>query len=124
VGSEAGTGDDHDVGLVGEAIQARRGQQGIAEQVGPLLRRVVADESPAGVSAALHDLAQRVCPLPLSIRVLQKLLAFLRAPDTPWLRQLAEWSGQEPAIAPFGTNAWAYPELARECVVLGPGSIQ
>jgi acetylornithine deacetylase len=87
-------------------------------------RRVVADKSPAEVSAALHDLAQRVCPLPLSMRVLQELPAFLRAPDTPWLRQLAEWSGQEPAIASFGTNAWAYPELARECVVLGPGSIQ
>jgi acetylornithine deacetylase/succinyl-diaminopimelate desuccinylase-like protein len=50
--------------------------------------------------------------------------AFLQAPDSPWLRQLADWSGHEPMIAPYGTNAWAYGELARECVVLGPGSIE
>ena len=49
--------------------------------------------------------------------------AFLQQPDTPWISQLAEWSGRKPDIAPFGTNAWNYEGLARECVVLGPGSI-
>src|SRR5436190_1109451 len=29
-----------------------------------------------------------------------------------------------PNTAPYGTNAYAYGGLARECVVLGPGSIE
>ena len=86
-------------------------------------RRVVAGEQPAEVSAALSELARRSCSLPLSIKVLYEMDAFLQPPDTPWLRQLAEWSGQRPTIAPYGTNAWAYGGLAHECVVLGPGSI-
>lgn len=86
-------------------------------------RRLVAGESPAEVSAALRDLAQRTCHLPVSATVLHEMPAFLQPPDTTWIRQLAEWSGQEPAIAPFATNAWAYKGLARECVVLGPGSV-
>jgi acetylornithine deacetylase/succinyl-diaminopimelate desuccinylase-like protein len=86
-------------------------------------RRMVAGEDLAEIKAALADLAGHKCPLPVSVRLLQELPSFLRPPDTPWTRQLAEWSGQEPATAPFGTNAWAYGEVARECVVLGPGSI-
>jgi hypothetical protein len=39
--------------------------------------------------------------------------AFLQSPDMPWVRQLAAWSGNAPAIAPYGTNAWAYEGLAR-----------
>jgi acetylornithine deacetylase len=49
--------------------------------------------------------------------------AFLQPPDTPWLCQLAAWSGQALAVAPYGSNAWCYGQVARECVVLGPGSI-
>jgi acetylornithine deacetylase/succinyl-diaminopimelate desuccinylase-like protein len=86
-------------------------------------RRVVAGEEPAEVSAALHELARRRCPLPVTADVLLEHRAFLQPPDTPWMRQLAEWSGSEPTIAPYGTNAWSYGGLAGECVVLGPGSI-
>ncbi len=86
-------------------------------------RRVVAGESPSEVSAALYDLAQRSCPLPVTRTVLNEIPAFLQPPDTPWIGRLAGWSGREPAIVPFGTNAWAYEGLARERVVLGPGSI-
>jgi acetylornithine deacetylase/succinyl-diaminopimelate desuccinylase-like protein len=86
-------------------------------------RRVVAGEKPLEISAALSELAQRVCPLPVTARVLNEIPAFLQPPDTPWIRQLAEWSGREPATVPFGTNAWAYEGVTRECVVLGPGSI-
>ncbi|MFL5806369.1 MAG: M20 family metallopeptidase [Roseiflexaceae bacterium] len=86
-------------------------------------RRVVAGERADEVVAELADLARRACPLPLVVRQILSVDAFLQAPDTPWLRQLAGWSGQPPAIAPYGTNAWAYGGLARECVVLGPGSI-
>jgi acetylornithine deacetylase/succinyl-diaminopimelate desuccinylase-like protein len=86
-------------------------------------RRVVAGERADAVVAALFDLAQRACPLPVTMRQVLAVDAFFQAPDTPWLGQLAEWSGQPPTIAPYGTNAYAYDGLARECVVLGPGSI-
>jgi acetylornithine deacetylase/succinyl-diaminopimelate desuccinylase-like protein len=86
-------------------------------------RRVLAGEEPAEVSAALSELAQRVCPLPVTARVLNEIPAFLQPPDAPWISQLIEWSGCEPAVVPFGTNAWAYDEVSRECVILGPGSI-
>jgi acetylornithine deacetylase len=86
-------------------------------------RRVVAGESASEVSAALIQLARRSCPLPLTPTVLHAMDAFLQPPDTPWIRQLAEWSGQAPTVAPYGSNAWCYGQVARECVVLGPGSI-
>jgi acetylornithine deacetylase/succinyl-diaminopimelate desuccinylase-like protein len=86
-------------------------------------RRVVAGERPDEIVAMLRDLAERSCPLPVKTEQILAVGAFLQAADTPWLRQLAEWSDQPPAIAPYGTNAWAYDGLARECVVLGPGSI-
>ena len=86
-------------------------------------RRVVAGEDPAEVSAALSGLAQRNCPLPVTTNVLLEHRAFLQPADTSWIRQLAEWSGREPAIAPYGTNAWSYAGLAEDCAVLGPGSI-
>jgi succinyl-diaminopimelate desuccinylase len=86
-------------------------------------RRVIAGEEPHQVSEDLYALARHRCPLPVTMNVIQELPAFLQSPDTAWMRQLADWSGQEPTIAPFGTNAWAYDRLPCECVVLGPGSI-
>jgi acetylornithine deacetylase/succinyl-diaminopimelate desuccinylase-like protein len=86
-------------------------------------RRLITGERPFDISAALRELAERCCPLPLTAQVLTEISSFLQPPDTPWIRQLAEWSGQKPGIAPFATNAWAYGGLASECVVLGPGSI-
>jgi acetylornithine deacetylase/succinyl-diaminopimelate desuccinylase-like protein len=86
-------------------------------------RRVVAGEQPEEVVAALRRLAERATPLPVKTEQILAVGAFLQAADTPWLRQLADWSGQPPSIAPYGTNAWAYEGLARECIVLGPGSI-
>jgi acetylornithine deacetylase/succinyl-diaminopimelate desuccinylase-like protein len=86
-------------------------------------RRLTAGEKPREVSVALYAVAQRNCPLPVTMNVIQEFPAFLQSPDTAWVRQLAGWSGQEPTIAPFGTNAWAYDSLPCECVVLGPGSI-
>ena len=86
-------------------------------------RRVVSGEQPNEIIAYLNELAQRACPLPIAVREILSIDAFLQAPETPWLQQLAAWSGQVPAIAPYGTNAWAYGGLAREIAVLGPGSI-
>ena len=55
VSSEAGPGDDHHSSIVGQAIQACRGQQGITEQVGPLFWRAVAGEEDAPAFVTLVD---------------------------------------------------------------------
>jgi acetylornithine deacetylase/succinyl-diaminopimelate desuccinylase-like protein len=86
-------------------------------------RRLVVGEGATEMIDSLRSLAEAQAPLPVSTEVLLAVDAFYQPPDTPWLRQLADWCGQEPAIAPYGANAWAYPDVARECVVLGPGSI-
>jgi acetylornithine deacetylase/succinyl-diaminopimelate desuccinylase-like protein len=86
-------------------------------------RRVSADEKAHAVTAALRELAERHCPLPFTIHVQKEIDAFWQSPETPWVRQLANWSGEPPTLAPYCTNAWAYHDVARECVVLGPGSI-
>jgi len=86
-------------------------------------RRVVSGEQPEEIIAALTELAQRVCPLPVQATKLLAVGAFLQEPATPWIEQLCAWSGAAAALVPYGTNAWAYGGLARECVVLGPGSI-
>jgi acetylornithine deacetylase/succinyl-diaminopimelate desuccinylase-like protein len=86
-------------------------------------RRVVTGETAAEVKAALIDLAGRHCPLPFSVNVQREIDAFFQPPETAWVCQLAEWSGREPSVAPYCTNAWAYGGLARECAVIGPGSI-
>ena len=41
---EAVAGDDKDVSSMTQAVQASGGQQGISEQIGPLLRSAVAGE--------------------------------------------------------------------------------
>jgi acetylornithine deacetylase/succinyl-diaminopimelate desuccinylase-like protein len=84
---------------------------------------VVAGERADAVVAALGELAQRASPLPFTMQQMLAVDAFLQAPDTPWLQQLAEWADHPPTLAPYGTNACADDGLARECVVLGPGSI-
>ncbi len=102
---------------------------GIGENVVPescqlfIDRRIVDGEKSLDVAVALQELAQQACPLPVRTTTGLAVEAFLQPPDTPWLRQLAAWSGREPAVVPYGTNASAYGGLARECVVIGPGSI-
>lgn len=86
-------------------------------------RRVVTGEKAEQIADLLCEAAQHGCPLPVTMTRLKQLDAFFQSPDTPWIRQLAEWLGQEPLVAPYGTNAWAYAGLAQECVVIGPGSI-
>jgi acetylornithine deacetylase/succinyl-diaminopimelate desuccinylase-like protein len=86
-------------------------------------RRTVVGEEIDAVAARLQTLAEQSCPLPLTVEKLGSLSAFWQPPDSPWVRQLAGWSGHAPETAPYGTNAWAYGDLPGECVVLGPGSI-
>ncbi|MFN8454972.1 MAG: hypothetical protein U0401_09955 [Anaerolineae bacterium] len=84
-------------------------------------RRTVAGEEPSEVAAAPERLARQARPLPVTMKLKIQSPAFLQPPDSPRLRQLAEWSGLAPATVPYGTNACAYGGLARECVIIGPG---
>lgn len=86
-------------------------------------RRLLPGEEPEEVAEAIFRIARERCPLPVECELIFKINAFYQPSDTPWVRQLAEWSGREPSVVPYGTNAWAYGGLARECVVIGPGSI-
>jgi acetylornithine deacetylase/succinyl-diaminopimelate desuccinylase-like protein len=86
-------------------------------------RRLLAGERPEAVLAELRALAERSCPLPIEDETLLALGAFLEPPGSPLVQKLAAWSGRAPALVGYGTNAWAYEAVARERVVLGPGSI-
>jgi acetylornithine deacetylase/succinyl-diaminopimelate desuccinylase-like protein len=102
---------------------------GIGENVVPDLcemtidRRIVNGESAADVRKYLQSLASQTISLPFTMDVIHEIDAFHQAVDSPFLNQLAQWTGQTPKTAPFCTNAWAYQDVVRQCVVLGPGSI-
>ncbi len=87
-------------------------------------RRIVEGEKPADVAEQIYRLAQRISPLPVVLINAGGVNAFLQRPDSPWIRQLAEWSGREPAVVPYTSNASAYRNLAQETVLIGPGSIE
>ena len=85
--------------------------------------RAVPGDDITEIIEQIRTLAERSCPLPVSMEVAGTLEPFYQSPDTEWLRQLAEWSGQTPTVEPYATNAWAHGGKPYECVVLGPGSI-
>lgn len=87
-------------------------------------RRLAPGENGRVVAEELLRLAAEACTLPLSAEVIKQINPFLQPSDSPWVRRLAAWSGRDPAVAPYCTNAWAYPDVARERVVIGPGSIE
>ncbi|MEX1021495.1 MAG: M20/M25/M40 family metallo-hydrolase [Litorilinea sp.] len=86
-------------------------------------RRIVDGEDAVQVIDRLVELAQAQTELPLEVVRLRELDAFLEASDSAWIQQLAQWSGNAPASAPYGTNAWAYRGIPKGCAVMGPGSI-
>ncbi len=86
-------------------------------------RRMVPFEDVEVTIADLCDKVQQVSPLPVELEFGRGLPAFYQAPDSPWIKQLADWSGQAAAVAPYGTNALAYGGLAEEMIIFGPGSI-
>ena len=87
-------------------------------------RRVVNGERAAAVTEALQQLAENACPQPLTVQVMQLIEAYYQAPDKPLVARLAAWSDTTPRVAPYGTNAWAYTDVTKECVVFGPGAIE
>jgi len=86
-------------------------------------RRVVPGESATEISRALTRLARDAVELPVTTEPSILINAFYNPVDSPLVQRLSNWSGRSPEVMPFCTNAWAYPKAAKECVVLGPGSI-
>lgn len=94
-------------------------------------RRTVPGEDVEDVHRRLVQLATAACPLPVRIESMQPpgpdgrvgSDAFYQPAETDLVRDLADWAGTVPTVAPFGTNALRYAGLARELAVFGPGSI-
>ncbi len=86
-------------------------------------RRVVDGEDPLEVTARLIALAQAASPLPITTEIWRQITAFYQPADSGLVTRMAAWSGQTPTVAPYGTNAWAYGDVTRQRIVLGPGSI-
>lgn len=86
-------------------------------------RRIINGEKASSVREALLALASETISLPFRMEVRHAIDAFYRPANTPFAIKTAAWSGKAATTMPFCTNAWAYADVARECVVLGPGSI-
>jgi acetylornithine deacetylase/succinyl-diaminopimelate desuccinylase-like protein len=87
-------------------------------------RRLVDGEEPDAVIDELYALAQQHAHLPVSIARQLEVHAFYQPSNSEWVRQITAWSGHEPQLAPYGTNAWAYRNLPCETIIIGPGSIE
>lgn len=90
-------------------------------------RRIAHGEDPVVEHERLEAMIRAaVPPCDVSIQLVNesRSAAFHQDPSSPWIQQLAEWSGAEPCLAPYGSNALRYAGLAGETVVLGPGSIE
>lgn len=86
-------------------------------------RRLTDGEDPLAVTAQLIALAEAASPLPLTTEIWRQIVAFYQPADSGLVTRMAGWSGQTPTVAPYGTNAWAYGDVTRQRIVLGPGSI-
>jgi acetylornithine deacetylase/succinyl-diaminopimelate desuccinylase-like protein len=86
-------------------------------------RRTLPGEDFQKIRDDLARLAEEHCPLPVIVTALTPLNFFLQSTDAPWVQDLAQFTGQAPSIVPYCTNAADYHGLAKETVVLGPGSI-
>jgi acetylornithine deacetylase/succinyl-diaminopimelate desuccinylase-like protein len=93
-------------------------------------RRSVPGEEPEAVFDRIEQIGRAACPLPIELVALYPTPdgrpgspAFYQPPDIPLVRTLSEASGARPAVAPFGSNALRYIDLASEMAVFGPGSI-
>ena len=86
-------------------------------------RRTLPGEDFEQIKQHFTQLAEKHCQLPVTINALEPFNPFLQSADTAWIKDLAAFTGSSPSIVPYCTNAANYSGLAREIVVLGPGSI-
>jgi acetylornithine deacetylase/succinyl-diaminopimelate desuccinylase-like protein len=89
-------------------------------------RRTAPGEIPADVYEQLCDLV-RSAAAPLLTDIInpsgEGSAAFYQDPNSPLVQTLCELAGTSPDTAAYGSNALRYPEVAKEVVVFGPGSI-
>lgn len=86
-------------------------------------RRVVTGESTEDLAKRYAAMAQDVSDLPIEVTTTHAIDAFYQPSDSPLVRGFSEWAGTEPATVAYCTNAWAYAQVARQRIVIGPGSI-
>ena len=94
-------------------------------------RRVVAGEKALDVRTALMSFAHKRCRACTHCKSLQvddvikEGDAFIESRESPLVQRLAAWSGREPQVVTYGTNA-GLPygkDVAKSVVVFGPGDI-
>jgi len=87
-------------------------------------RRVTAGETAVETRGRMLEIARRASPQPFKWEAIHEIDPFWQPADGAWVKQLSEWGGCRATVAPYGTNAWAHTsDVARQCVVIGPGSI-
>ena len=86
-------------------------------------RRTLPGEDYKEIWADMRQLANESCPLPVTVEYMSRLNAFSQVSGTSWVQSLAKFTGLEPIVMPYGTNAAHYGGLADEIVVMGPGTI-
>jgi acetylornithine deacetylase len=84
---------------------------------------VVDGEDVAQVAADIEAICHAASPLPVTVEQVIHANAFFQDPTHPWVGEITQYHANEATIAPYGTNAYAYTDLADCCVVYGPGSI-
>lgn len=93
-------------------------------------RRIVPGEDPDAILAGLRELALRSIDSRIELSIVEDPpLLVTRAVETPedapLIRRFVELSGQPAGTEPYGTNAAFYdPDIAKQVVVFGPGSIE
>ncbi len=86
-------------------------------------RRVIDGEDVQTVADGIIALCHAASPLPVTIEPATYGASFYQDPQHPWVQTVASQNNTTATIAPYGTNAYAYGDLADCCVVYGPGSI-
>jgi acetylornithine deacetylase/succinyl-diaminopimelate desuccinylase-like protein len=86
-------------------------------------RRVIDGEVVDDVAAAIIALVQAASPLPVTVTPATYGDAFYQDPSHPWVESVTTFNQTTATSAPYGTNAYAYGDLADCCIVYGPGSI-
>lgn len=86
-------------------------------------RRIGPGEDVDEVSADLVRICEGATDLPVTVTVLGSGPPLVGEADSPFVTSLAVLSGSSPATTAFNSNAPRYLNVAREIVVMGPGSI-
>ncbi len=87
-------------------------------------RRLVPGESAVQLAVEYDALARRAAGLPVRSVTTHAIDPFHCPPDSDLVARFSGWTGGQPRTVAYCTNAWAYDDVARERMVIGPGSIE